>query len=209
VRVLKHSLYLIAASDLAGERPLEKVVKEAVAGGVDVIQLRERNLHSKGIYSLAKKIKETTDTTSARLLINDRVDIAMAVGADGVHLGQNGIPVETVRRMVGHGMVIGVSTHNLEEAKKAENEGADYIFFSPVFATRCKPGADPKGIDALLEICSLVDIPVVALGGVNETTLPQLVARGVTNAAVMSAILTSKNPKQTASQLKAILTQVI
>ncbi len=205
---LKHSLYLIAASELTGDRPLEKVVKEAVAGGVEVVQLRERNLHPRGIYSLAKKIKESIACTPARLLINDRVDIAMAVGADGVHLGQNGLPVETVRRMVGHGMVIGVSTHKLEEAQRAENEGADYIFFSPVFATRCKPGVEPQGIDALIEISSLVDIPVVALGGINQETLPRLVHRGVTNAAVMSAILTSENPKQAASELKEILTQV-
>lgn len=202
---MKHSLYLIAASDLAGERPLEKVVKEAVAGGVDIIQLRERNLHSRGIYALAKKIKDAVSCTPARLLINDRVDIAMAVDADGVHLGQNGLPVETVRRMVGHGMIIGVSTHNLEEAQRAESEGADYVFYSPVFATRCKPGAEPKGIESLLEVSSVVDIPVVALGGINAETLPRLVSRGVTNVAVMSAILTSEKPKQTASELKAML----
>ena len=204
---MRESLYLIAASDLTGERPLEKVVKDAVAGGVDMVQLRERNLHSRGIYSLAKKIKEALDCTSARLLINDRVDVAMAIGADGVHLGQNGLPVATVRRMVGHGMVIGVSTHNLEEALRAESEGADYILFSPVFSTRCKPGVVPKGVEALVEITLKVDIPVVALGGINVDTLPELTFRGVTNVAVMSALLTSENPKQTAAELKAILTQ--
>lgn len=203
---MKHSLYLIAASDLAGEKPLEKVVKDAVAGGVDIVQLRERNLHSRGIYALAKKIKEAIDCTSARLLINDRVDIAIAIGADGVHLGQKGIPVDTVRRMVGHGMVIGVSTHSLEEALKAEAEGADYILFSPVFSTRCKPGAIPKGVGALLEVRSKVGIPVVPLGGINSSTLPELARRGITNAAVMSAILTSDNPKEAAVQLKAVLT---
>ena len=188
---------------------MEKVVKDAVAGGVDIVQLRERNMHSRGIFSLAKKIKEAIACTSARMLINDRVDIAMAVGADGVHLGQKGLPVETVRRMVGHGMVIGVSTHNLEEALKAEDEGADYILFSPVFSTRCKPGMEPKGVDALVEISRKVSIPVVPLGGINIDTLPQLTCRGVTSAAVMSAVLTSENPKQSASELKALLQQQI
>lgn len=204
---MRHSLYLIAASDLTGERPLEKVVKDAVAGGVDIVQLRERNMHSGGIFTLARKIKEAIACTSARMLINDRVDVAMAVGADGVHLGQNSLPVEMVRRMVGHGMVIGVSTHNLEEALKAEDEGADYILFSPVFSTRCKPGAAPKGVDALIEVSRKVDIPVVPLGGININTLPLLTCRGVTSAAVMSAVLTSENPKQSAYDLKAILAQ--
>lgn len=202
---MKNSLYLIASTDLVGDKPLEQVVKESVAGGVDIIQLRERNLHSRGIYDLAIKLKEALKCTTARLLINDRVDVAMACGADGVHLGQNGLPVGTVRRMVGHAMVIGVSTHNLEEALKAEADGADYILFSPVFSTRCKPGAEPKGVQALVEIRDQVDIPVVALGGINENTLPEVTRWGVTNAAVMSALLTSEDPKQTASNLKAIL----
>lgn len=205
---MKYSLYLIAASDLTGERPLEKVVKEAVAGGADVVQLRERNLHSRGIYSLAKKIKDALDCTAARLLINDRVDIALAVGADGVHLGQNGLPVATVRRIIGHGMVIGVSTHNLEEALKAEDEGADYVLFSPVFSTRCKPGVTPKGVNALVEITRKLSIPVVALGGINSTTLPELTGRGITNVAVMSALLTSEHPKEAAAELKAMLKEV-
>lgn len=204
---MKHSLYLIASSDLVGERPLEKVVKEAVSGGVDVVQLRERGVTSREVYNLARKIKETIKGTPVRLFINDRVDVALAVGADGVHLGQNGLPVETVRRMIGHGMVIGVSTHNLEEARKAENEGADYIFFSPVFSTRCKPGAAPKGIQALQEICSQVDIPIFALGGINKDTLPEVVRAGVTNVGVMSSILTAEDPKASAAELKAILLQ--
>lgn len=203
------SLYLVAVSDLTGERPLEKVVKDAVSGGVDMVQLRERNMHSRGIYCLAKKIKEAIACSSARLLINDRVDIALAVEADGVHLGQNGLPVGIVRRMVGHGMVIGVSTHNMEEALKAEDEGADYIFFSPVFSTRCKPGVVPKGVEALAEVCEKVDIPVVPLGGITVDTLPYLDSCGITTAAVMSAILTSENPKETASELKGILTRNI
>ena len=206
---MRHSLYLIAASDLAGEKPLERIVKDAVAGGVDMVQLRERNLHSRGVYCLAKKIKESIACSSAQLLINDRVDIALAVGADGVHLGQNGLPVGTVRKLVGHGMVIGVSAHSLEEALKAEDEGADYVFFSPVFSTRCKPGAVPKGVEALVEVCSNVSIPVVPLGGINVSTLPQLACRGITTAAVMSAILTSENPKEAARELKCILTQCV
>ncbi len=204
---MKHSLYLIASSGLVGDRPLEKVVKEAIAGGVDVVQLRERDVTSREIYHLARRLKEIIKGTPVRLLINDRVDIAMAVGADGVHLGQKGIPVETVRRMVGHGMVIGVSTHDLEEALKAEDEGADYILFSPIFATRCKPGVEPKGVQALQELQEQVDIPIIALGGINSTTLREVVRVGVTNAAVMSSILTSEDPKAAAAELKAILMQ--
>jgi len=204
---LKHSLYLIASSGLVGDRPLEKVVKEAVSGGVDVVQLRERDMTSREIYDLARKLKEAIKGTSARLLINDRVDIAVAVDADGVHLGQNGLPVETVRRIIGHGMVIGVSTHDLEEAKRAESEGADYVLFSPVFPTRCKPEAVPKGTGALRELQSNIGIPVVALGGINPSTLVEVVRAGITNAAVMSFILTSENPKNAAEELKEIICQ--
>lgn len=204
---MKHSLYLIASSALVGDRPLEKVVKEAVSGGVDVVQLRERDMTSRETYDTARRLKEALKGTSALLLINDRVDIAMAVGADGVHLGQNGLPVETVRRIIGHGMVIGVSTHDLEEATKAESEGADYVLFSPVFPTSCKPGAVPKGVDALRELQNNIDIPVIALGGINPSTLVEVVRAGITNAAVMSWILTSDNPKNAAEELKAILLQ--
>jgi thiamine-phosphate pyrophosphorylase len=203
---LKHSLYFIVSSDFLRNKPLSQVVKEAVAGGVDMIQLREKCLPARRVYELAVELKEALKCSPSRLLINDRVDIALAVGADGVHLSQNGLPVETVRRMVGHGMLIGVSTHSLEEAMQAEDEGADYVLYSPIFPTTCKPGAVPKGVKSLEEIFREVNIPVIPLGGINKNTLPEITRCGVTNAAVMSALLTAEDPKQAAAELKAILT---
>lgn len=171
-----------------------------------MVQLREKSLPASRVYDLALELKEALKCSSSPLLINDRVDIAMAIGADGVHLGQNGLPVGTVRRLVGHAMLIGVSAHSLEEALKAEEAGADYILFSPIFPTTCKPGAAPKGVAALIKILREVKIPVIPLGGINKHTLPEITRCGVTNAAVMSAILTADDPKQATAELKEILT---
>ena len=155
---------------------------------------------------MAVELKEALKCSASRLLINDRVDIALAVGADGASCS-DGLPVGTVRRMVGHAMLIGVSTHSLEEVLQAEDEGADYVLFSPIFPTTCKPGAEPKGVKSLEEIYRKVNIPVIPLGGINKNTLPEITRCGVTNAAVMSALLTAEDPKQAAAELKAILTE--
>lgn len=204
---MKQNLYFIASSELVLEKPLDHVVREAVAGGVDIVQLRDKNLPAAEIYRLAVELKDITESRNVRLLINDRVDVALAVDADGVHLGQSSLPLPVVRRLVGHGMTIGVSTHNMEEAKRAEKEGADYLTFSPVFSTRCKPGQAPQGIDALVSIKQAVGIPVVALGGINEQNISQVIRAGITNVAVMSLLMHAPDPKKTASGLKKQMCQ--
>ena len=203
---MKQNLYFIASSELVLEKPLDYVVREAIAGGVDIVQLRDKRLPAAEVYRLALKLKDITESKNVRLIINDRVDIALAVDADGIHLGQSSLPLPVVRRLVGHGMTIGVSTHGMEEAKRAEKEGADYVTFSPIFPTHCKPGQAPQGIDALLSIKQALGIPVVALGGINEQNISQVVHGGITNVAVMSLLMHAPAPKGTASVLKKKIT---
>ncbi|HBT20743.1 MAG TPA: thiamine phosphate synthase [Peptococcaceae bacterium] len=200
---MKQKLYLIASASLTKGRPLEAVVREAAAGGVDIVQLREKNSTAFDVYSMALKLKEVLrEFPNVLFLINDRVDVAMAVGADGVHLGQVSLPLKTVRGLLGDEKIIGVSTHNIEEAERAQREGADYIIFSHIFETKSKPGLVPKGIEVLSEIKARIKVPIFALGGINITNVHKVLNVGVDNIAVMSAILESPDPRKTALQLK-------
>jgi len=207
---MKQKLYLIANSVLTKGRPIENVVREAVAGGVDIVQLREKDRPACEVYSTALKIKSVLkDFPGTFFLINDRVDIAMAVEADGVHLGQASLPLKTVRCLLGDKKIIGVSTHSIEEAERAQREGADYIIFSHIFETKSKPGLAPKGIKALSEIKARIKIPIFALGGINETNVHEVLNAGVDNIVVMSAIWESSDPRNTALQIKKKIQGVV
>jgi thiamine-phosphate pyrophosphorylase len=169
--------------------PLPKAIRLALNGGVRAIQLREKDLPVRQLLALSQEIGTITKEFGAGLFINDRVDVAVAVDADGVHLGHQSMPVDAVRRIVGAKMLIGVSTHNLGEAKQAEDNGADFVTFGPVYRTLSKMQySAPVGIEALKTVKKQVRIPVFGLGGIRRDTISQVLQAGADGIAMISAI---------------------
>lgn len=169
--------------------PLPEAVRQALRGGVRAIQLREKDLPIRELLALAQEIKAITEAFGAKLFINDRADVAVAVDADGVHLGNQSMPPEAVRSVVGKRMLIGVSTHNMEEAKMAETGGADFVTFGPVFATPSKmPYGKPVGTEGLRAVKKQIGIPIFGLGGIRRENLREVVKAGADGIAMISAI---------------------
>ena len=184
------------------EAKLVDIISQAIDGGVETVQLREKDLSSVELYVLASEIREITREKGANLIINDRVDIALAVDADGVHLGWKSLGIGLVRKMIGHDKLIGFSAHNLQEAKKAEDSGVDYVTISPIFETVYKDYfVEPLGTEKIGKIKEEIDIPVIALGGINENNVNGVLENGAYGIAVISAILQSEDPRQSASRL--------
>ncbi|MDP6924169.1 MAG: thiamine phosphate synthase [Candidatus Scalindua sp.] len=192
---------LITDRKVCGNK-LTDIIEQAIDGGVGTVQLREKDLSTCDLYRLAKEVREITSRKGANLIINDRVDIATAVDADGVHLGWQSLEIDTVRRMIGHDKIIGFSAHSLEEAERAENSGADYISISPIFDTANKDySIKPLGVGEIGKIKGHIDIPVIALGGINENNVNKVLKNGADGIAVMSAILLSDSPGQTVTRI--------
>jgi thiamine-phosphate pyrophosphorylase len=169
--------------------PLPEAVRSALVGGVPAVQLREKDLSVQELLALAVELRGITKAFKARLFINDRVDVAVAVDADGVHLGQMSMPVSAVRKIVGSDMLIGVSTHNLYEAQDAEAGGADFITIGPIFATpkKMRYGA-PTGADFIRVVKEHIKIPVFGLGGIKHDTISQVMEAGADGIAMISEI---------------------
>ena len=191
-------LYLITDRKAAA-RPLPEAVRLALEGGVRAVQLREKDLPVRDLLSLARELRKITGEFGAKLFINDRVDVAVAVGADGVHLGQQSMPASAVRSIVGKSMLIGVSAHTLEEARSAESESADFITFGPIFETPSKMqyGA-PVGLEALKTVRSDLLIPVYALGGIKSGNIIQVFKAGAKGIAMISAIFAAQDIQKAA-----------
>ena len=184
------------------ETKLTDIIEQAVEGGVGTVQLREKDLSTSDLYSLAKEIREITKRKGANLIINDRVDIAIAVDADGVHLGWQSLEIGIVRRMIGQDKLIGFSAHSLRETERAENSGADYVTISPIFDTVNKDYfIKPLGVDEIAKIKERINIPVIALGGINENNVSKVLKNGADGIAAISAILLSESPKQTVTRI--------
>ena len=154
-------------------------VESAIRDGVDLIQVREKDLNAQELYELVCRVRDAAAGTSTKVLVNDRLDIAIAANIDGVHLPANGLPVERVRPLV---RVLGCSTHTLEEAVAAEREGADYVIFGPVFET---PGKPPVGVEALRKVCAGIRIPVLAIGGITHENTPLVIEAGAAGIAAI------------------------
>jgi thiamine-phosphate pyrophosphorylase len=200
------SLYLITDRNGCNDRDLGSAVEEALMGGVKAIQLREKDLSGRELFTLASKLRAITARCHARLIINDRVDIALAVAADGVHLGHGSMPIRETRRLLGSGKLIGVSCHNRQEALTAQEEGADFITFGPVFHTPSKAAyGDPVGLFELGKISHLLSLPVFALGGIKRNNAQQAMAAGVHGIAMISAILAADNPREEAAAMLSLL----
>ena len=183
---------------------LEQAVNDAIKGGCTVIQLREKHATSREFYQLALSLKRITGYYGIPLIINDRLDIAAAVNAEGVHLGQKDLPADIARAVLGEEKIIGVSANNLQAAINAELDGADYIGVGAVFQTSTKTDTTPVTIDKLKEIRSAVKIPMVAIGGIKRSNISQLNGTGINGVAVVSAVIGSKNITAAARELKAL-----
>jgi thiamine-phosphate pyrophosphorylase len=195
-------VYLITDRHQTGDRPLVDVVDQALAAGVGAVQLREKDLGGAELLELARLMRMKTHQHGALLLINDRIDIAMAADADGVHLGKAGIPIAVARRLLGPTPLIGYSTHSLGEAVRAESDGADFVTFGPVFDTPSKAAyGSPVGIAALAEAVERLSIPVYALGGIKAETIPAAMTARPAGIALISAIIAAPDPKIAALDL--------
>jgi thiamine-phosphate pyrophosphorylase len=187
------------------KRPLFDAVKEALEYGIKAVQLREKDLQTRPLLEMAYKMRELTARYGTKLFINERLDIAMAVDADGVHLGAKGIPIKAVRRVKNRDLIIGYSAHSPEEAARAEAEGADFVTFSPVYETSSKPGAKAQGLDKLETVVKAVSIPVFALGGITLERVEEVLHRGAFGVAVVSAILGAYDIKEETKKFVRLL----
>ena len=196
-------LYLCTDRILALGRSLEEAVEAAIAGGVTMVQLREKDASSREFYEMACAVRRITEARQVPLVINDRLDIALAVGAAGLHIGQSDLPLDAARKIAGNRLFIGVSARTLEEALSAQAGGADYLGVGAVFPTGSKADAgDAIGIEGLAAICSAVDIPVVGIGGIGPQNAQAVMKAGAAGIAVISAILSQPDIQAAAEQLR-------
>lgn len=188
------SLYLVTNNSEDEEKFLN-IIEESLKGGVSVVQLREKKAETLDFYNLALKVKEITQKYNVPLIINDRIDIALAIDADGVHVGQSDMPAKTARSMIGEDKILGVSAANIKEAKKAQRDSADYIGVGAVYPTNTKDDATSVPKKELKEIVKSVDIPVVAIGGITQENAHELNDCEIDGLSVVSAIMEAENPK--------------
>jgi thiamine-phosphate pyrophosphorylase len=192
---ISSNLYLITDRHQTGDRPLTDVVHRSLEGGTRFVQLREKDLSSAELYRLAVDLRRLTREFDALLIINDRTDIALAVEADGVHIGISSLPVATVRKIIGQDKIIGYSAHGVDEALRVQAEGADFVTFGPVFPTPSKVAyGAPCGIKKLAEAVAVLKIPVFGLGGISKANITETLSANVQGVAVISAILAASDP---------------
>ncbi len=197
------SLYLVTDKSDDVEKFLN-TIEEAMKGGVTVVQIREKTAETIDFYNLALKVKEITAKYNVPLIINDRVDVALAIDADGVHVGQSDMPCDVTRRLIGEDKILGVSAATIDEAKKAQKDGADYIGSGAVFPTATKDDAPSITKKDLKKIVESIDIPVVAIGGINLKNACELTDTGIAGLSVVSAIMSADNPKKASEELLKI-----
>ncbi len=194
------SLYLVTDKSDDVEKFL-KTIEEAIKGGVSVVQIREKTADTLDFYNLALKVKKITTKYNVPLIINDRVDVALAIDADGVHVGQSDMPCDVTRKLVGPNKIVGVSAATIDEAKKAEKDGADYIGTGAVFPTSTKDDAPKITKKELKEVVDSINIPVVAIGGITIDNASELIDTGIAGLSVVSAIMSSDDPKKSSEKL--------
>jgi thiamine-phosphate pyrophosphorylase len=195
-------LYLVTDRRRAAGGDLPGAVERALAGGVRAVQLREKDLSGRELHELAAALRALTARHGARLLVNDRVDVALAASADGVHLGTSSIPPAAARRLLGPEALIGCSTHDLRELAEAEAGGADFVTFGPVYATKSKaPFGPPVGIEPLRRACAAARIPVFALGGIDAENAGEVLGAGAWGIGAIGAILAAADPFAAAREL--------
>lgn len=183
-------LLLVTDRTQAGGRSLPSLIRQAVSAGLPAVQLRERDLSSRELLSLAHEIRSITAVHAVPLIVNDRVDLMMALNLDGVHLRSDSLPPRSVRRLIGRGGLIGVSTHSVEDVRRANQGGADYVVFGPIFETPSKrPFGLPLGLNLLADVCHQSSIPVIAIGGITRERVRPVRRAGAHGVAVIGALL--------------------
>jgi len=199
------NLYLILDAQVNDYKQLLQIALQSVRSGVDFIQVRDKNGTAKEVMNFSELlIKQIGNRVP--VIINDRVDISLALGAAGVHLGQEDMPLSFARRILGHNKIIGISCQTIDQARKAQNEGADYIGFGSVFKTQTKPERNPMNLGLLQDVVSEINIPLFVIGGINLTNVESLLARGVANFAVCRAISTAENIEAITKSFKSLIT---
>ncbi|WP_313162567.1 thiamine phosphate synthase [Sedimentibacter sp.] len=202
-------LYAITDRTWLKEKTLPEAVEEAILGGATFIQLREKNLGYEEFFKIAGEVKAVTDKYNIPFVINDNVDVAASIDADGVHIGQSDEEIKTAREKLGFNKIIGLSAVTVEDAIKAEQSGADYIGVGAVFNTSTKLDADTVPFETLKEICDAVSIPVVAIGGISKDNVLELIDTGIAGISVVSAIFAQDNIKNATLELLNLTKQII
>lgn len=212
---INYSLYLVTDSENINKSKYsttDSIVKEAINGGVSLVQLREKTASTKEFYKIAKSIQkicknESNDSNESRsskhipLIINDRIDILLAINGDGLHIGQDDIPVNVARELIGNDKILGVSASTIEEAKSAEKDGANYLGVGAVFHTNTKDDASLVTLEELKKIVNSVSIPVIAIGGINKSNIEKLNDTGIKGVSIASAIMNNPNPQKASTEL--------
>lgn len=195
-------LYVITDRKKTKGRPLEDVIKDAIEGGATAFQLREKDISSRELFRLSEKLRSLTEKNNCKLIINERGDIVHSVDADGLHLPQNGLPVGVARKIIGKERLLGVSTHSLKEAMHAEEEGADFLTFGPLFYTPSKARyGPPVGLKSLEEVSKKIKIPLFGLGGIKSEMIRDVLNAGAYGIALISAVISAEDVKAATRQL--------
>lgn len=197
-----YTLYLVTDRQLMSCDSLTEAVEQAILGGCTMIQLREKELSSLEFYNQAVAVKQVTDKYHIPLIINDRIDIAMAVQATGVHIGQHDLPAAAVRKVIGENMLLGVSASSIAEAIQAQQDGADYLGVGAMFPTGTKTDAESVSMEELQKIRTAVSLPIVVIGGINKGNAWRFKPMGIDGLAVVSAIIAQSDIKAAAAELK-------
>lgn len=200
---MKYDLYVITDEAIAGGMSHAGIAQQAIAGGADVIQLRDKVCGCRELIRIGRTLREITKKSGTLFIINDRLDVALACGADGVHLGQDDICAGVARQLSPPGFIVGISVGTVAEAVRAEQDGADYIALSPVFSTASKYNAGPgHGLDVLRQIRRNVSLPVIAIGGINQDNVREVIAAGADGVAVISGVVGRPDITIAACELK-------
>lgn len=199
-----YTLYLVTDRSLMSTATLIEAVEQAILGGCTMIQLREKNISSLDFYRQSVEVKKVTEQYHVPFIINDRIDIAIAVNADGVHIGQSDIPAAIARDLIGTDMLLGVSAASVKEAVQAANDGADYLGVGAMFPTGTKTDANYVSIEELKKIRHAVNLPIIAIGGINKGNIKQFHDTGINGLAVVSAIIAQPDIQKTAAEMKSM-----
>lgn len=205
---IDYSIYLVTDRDLMSTSTLEEAVAKSLIGGCTLVQLREKECSSLDFYNTAVKVKAVTDKYNVPLLINDRLDIALAIDAAGVHVGQSDLPAAVVRKIVGEDKIIGVSTGSIEEARKAQEDGADYIGVGAMYSTGTKKDATVTTMEELKEIRKNVSIPIVVIGGINKERVKDFEDIDIDGLAIVSAIIAQNDITKATKELKELFLNI-
>lgn len=206
---INYNVYLVTDRSFLKNISLKEAVEDSIKGGAGIIQIREKDASTRKFFDIANEIHQITKYYNVPLIINDRIDIAQAIKAEGVHLGQDDMPIEYARKILGEDTIIGISCGNAREALEAQSKGANYLGLGAVFSTNTKKDIDiPIGLEALKEITSKIHIPSVAIGGVNHSNAKSVMETGVSGVSIISCILGSNDIKKATEELKKIVTEV-